>query len=140
MSVLQGHFLGECRILPALVGLCLGVCSQVCFGLEPFCALDAVELSQTRQVFGSLCALVFLQMLLLVHIIVDLIEIARVTASLFLGILTANGRHRGCVLMFGEVVRVGTAKRWNISRSCRGHTKLLVTRLLRKLMQPAWNF
>lgn len=89
------------------MGLCLGVCSQVCFRLEPFCALDAVELSQTRQVLGSLCALVFLQMLLLVYIIVDLIEIARVTASLLLGILTANGRHRGCVLRFGGVFREG---------------------------------
>jgi hypothetical protein len=129
-----------CGILPALVDFSLGVCGQVCFRLEPFCALDAVELSQTRQIFLMLCFLVFLQMLLLVDVVVDLVEIARVTASLFLRVLTADGRHRGFLLRSEGVVRVGMVKRWSISRSCRGHAKLSSTRLLRKLMQPAWNF
>ncbi|KAG9966616.1 hypothetical protein KCU61_g809, partial [Aureobasidium melanogenum] len=66
-------------------------------------------------------------MLFLVEVVVDLVQIARVTASLFLRVLTANGRHRGFLVAVTVAV-------------CRDHAKLFVTRLLRKLMQPAWNF
>lgn len=124
--------------------LSLLVSDQIWFRLEPFCAFGTVELSEARKIFSSLCALVLLQVLFLVDVVVDLIQIACVTASLLLRVLTTNGRHRGFLMgrwncrssvdvILGLQVAVTIAVR-------RGHAKLLGTRLLRKLMQPGWNF
>jgi len=63
------------------------------FGLKPFCTFRAVPLSQPRQIFYGFGILVPSEVFLVPQVGVNLVEVARVPAGLFLGIATAYGGH-----------------------------------------------
>jgi len=63
------------------------------FGLKPFCAFRALPLSQPRQIFYGFSILVLSEVFLVPQVGVDLVEVARVPAGLFLGVAAADGGH-----------------------------------------------
>lgn len=69
--------------------------SKVAVALKKLCALLAVPLPQARQIFYGLRILEFGKMLLVAQVGVDLVEIARMSTCLLLGVLSAYGRHGG---------------------------------------------
>ena len=83
--------------VPPLMHLALLVRQHVGFTLEKLCAFFAVILAQTGQVFYGLCILELCEVLLVVQVTVHLVEVARVSARLLLGVLSPDGRHRGTV-------------------------------------------
>jgi len=75
----------------------LGMCLQVQFRLEPFCAFHTVKLAETWEILCIFCALVLFEMLVCVDVRVNLIKIARVTPRLLFRVGTTDGRHGdGC--------------------------------------------
>jgi hypothetical protein len=78
-----------------LVRLALLVRLVVGLGLVEFGALDAVEVAVGREFFENLSLVELLQVTLVVQVGVDLVEVARVTAGLLLGVDTSDGRHYG---------------------------------------------
>lgn len=69
---------------PSLVRLALGMRSEICLRLEPLCAFSAVILPKSWKVFGGLGGLVLSKVLILVDVGMNLVEVARMTARLFL--------------------------------------------------------
>jgi len=61
-ELVPGIQLGLCA-LPSLMRASLSVGDHAVLALKPFCAFDAVELAQTREIFSGLAALVLLEML-----------------------------------------------------------------------------
>ncbi len=64
------------RFLPSLVVLALAVCNQVVLSFEPFCAFDAVPLTQAWKVFGCFCGLILCEVLFGREICLDQIEVS----------------------------------------------------------------
>jgi hypothetical protein len=89
------------RLDTALVRLGLEVRLVVGVGFVEFGALDAVKVAECRELLGNLSLVELLEVTLVVKVLVDLVEVARVTASLLLGVDSTNGRHGG-----GECVAV----------------------------------
>lgn len=83
------------EFLPALMNLALLVCDKVGVALKKLCAFLAVEFAQAGQIFYGLCILEFREMLLVAQVGVDLVEVARVSTCLLLGVLSAYGWHGG---------------------------------------------
>lgn len=89
------------RLDTTLVRLALEVGLVVGVGFVEFGALDAVEVAKGREFLGNLGLVELLEMTLVVKILMDLVEVARVTAGLLLGVDTTDGRHGdgGCVAL-----------------------------------------
>lgn len=83
--------------VPPLVHLALLVGQHIGLTLKKLCAFFAVVLPQTRQVFYGLSILELCEVLLVVQVAVHLVEVARVSARLLLGVLSPDGRHSGTV-------------------------------------------
>jgi hypothetical protein len=82
-----------------LVGLGLQMRLVVGIGFVEFGALDAVEVAECRELLGNLGFVELLEVTLVVNVLVDLVEVARVTAGLLLGVDSTDGGHGdgGCV-------------------------------------------
>jgi hypothetical protein len=83
------------RLDTTLVRLGLEVRLVVGIGFVEFGALDAVEVAERRELLGYLGLVELLEMTLVVKVLVDLVEVAGVTASLLLGVNSTDGRHGG---------------------------------------------
>jgi len=83
------------RLYTTLVRLALQVGLVVGVGFVELGALDAVEVAKRRKLLGNLSLVELLQVTLVVKIFVDLVEVARVTASLLFGVDTTDSRHGG---------------------------------------------
>ena len=93
------------RLDAALVGLGLEVRLVVGIGFVEFGALDAVEVAECRELLGNLSLVELLEVTLVVKVLVDLVEVAGVTAGLLLGVDSTDGRHGeggGCVGSVGD--------------------------------------
>lgn len=78
-----------------LVHLALLMGAKVGLALKKLCAFLAVVLAEARQIFYGFRIFEFCQMLLVAQVGVDLVEVARVSARLLLGVLSSDGRHGG---------------------------------------------
>jgi hypothetical protein len=83
------------RLDTTLVRLGLEVRLVVGIGFVEFGALDAVEVAERRELLGYLGLVELLEVTLVVKVLVDLVEVAGVTASLLLGVNSTDGRHGG---------------------------------------------
>lgn len=77
----------------ALVRLALLVRLVVGLRLVELGALNTVEVAKSGKVFARLSLMELLQVTLVVQVGVDLVDVARVTAGLLLGVGSTNGRH-----------------------------------------------
>ena len=83
------------RLDTTLVRLGLQMRLVVGIGFVEFGALDAVEVAKCRELLRNLGLVELLEVTLVVKVLVDLVEVAGVTASLLLGVDSTNGRHDG---------------------------------------------
>jgi hypothetical protein len=81
------------RLDTTLVGLGLQMRLVVGIGFVEFGALDAVEVAECRELLGNLGFVELLEVTLVVKVLVDLVEVAGVTAGLLLGVDSTDGGH-----------------------------------------------
>jgi hypothetical protein len=81
------------RLETTLVGLGLQMRLVVGIGFVEFGARDAVEVAKCRELLRNLGLVELLEVTLVVKVLVDLVEVARVTASLLLGVDSTDGGH-----------------------------------------------
>lgn len=101
LSFLLGVWLLLHGLHATLVRLALLVRSEVGIRLKPFRTFDTVKVAKRWEFLGSLGFVVLFQMAFVVNVGVNLVEVARVTAGLLLGVDSTNSRHFG-----GEASRV----------------------------------
>lgn len=70
------------RIAPSLVIFASAVGNKIVLAFEPFSALNAIPLPQTRKIFRSLGQLVLRQMFRRFEILVDLVQVSGEIAKL----------------------------------------------------------